>query len=74
MTALTIPPAEDKTHDFLALGGLVTRLDPGRIPFAFADKYDLHVSGGEYNVAKNLSQCFGLNTAIATAMVNYPIG
>jgi 2-dehydro-3-deoxygluconokinase len=74
MTALTIPPAENKTHDFLALGGLVTRLDPGQIPFAFADKYNLHVSGGEYNVAKNLSQCFGLNTAIATAMVNYPIG
>jgi 2-dehydro-3-deoxygluconokinase len=36
--------------------------------------FDIHVSGGEYNVAANLSDCFGLKTGIATAMVNYPIG
>src|SRR5206468_1023278 len=35
---------------------------------------ELHVSGGEYNVAANLSDCFGLRTGIATAMVNYGIG
>src|SRR5690606_2404665 len=35
---------------------------------------DIHVSGGEFNVAANLSDCFGLNTGIATAMVDYPIG
>jgi 2-dehydro-3-deoxygluconokinase len=69
-----IPPAAGATHDFLALGALVTRLDPGIIPFAEADSYRLHVSGGEYNVAANLSACFGLRTAIASAMVDYPIG
>lgn len=60
--------------DFLALGALVHRLDPGIIPFRKARTFDVHVSGGEYNVAANLSDCFGLKTGIATAMVDYPIG
>src|SRR5438445_11393350 len=60
--------------DFLALGALVHRLDPGVIPFRKARSVDIHVSGGEYNVAANLSDCFKLRTGIATAMVNYGIG
>src|SRR5579884_3024323 len=60
--------------DFLSLGALVHRLDPGIIPFRKATECRIHVSGGEFNVAANLSDCFGLKTGIATAMVNYPIG
>jgi 2-dehydro-3-deoxygluconokinase len=60
--------------DFLALGALVHRLDPGVIPFRKARSAEIHVSGGEYNVAAGLSDCFGLRTGIATAMVKYPIG
>lgn len=60
--------------DFLALGALVHRLDPGIIPFRKARSFDIHVSGGEYNVAANLSDCFGLKTGVCTAMVNYGIG
>ena len=60
--------------DFLSLGAMVTRLDPGIIPFRKARSFDIHVSGGEYNVAAGLSDCFGLKTGIATAMVNYPMG
>jgi 2-dehydro-3-deoxygluconokinase len=60
--------------DFLALGALVHRLDPGVIPFRKARTLEIHVSGGEYNVAANLSDCFGLRTGVATAMVKYPIG
>lgn len=60
--------------DFLSLGALVHRLDPGVIPFRKAKSLDIHVSGGEYNVAANLSDCFGLKTGVATAMVDYPIG
>src|SRR5947207_9287352 len=60
--------------DFLSLGAVVHRLDPGVIPFRKAHGVDIHVSGGEYNVAANLSACFGLKTGIATAMVRYPIG
>jgi len=74
MPSLQIPAAAGTKHDLLALGALVTRLDPGVIPFAEASEYLLHVAGGEYNVAANLSTCFGLRTAIASAMVNYPIG
>jgi len=60
--------------DFLSLGALVHRLDPGIIPFRKAKSFDIHVSGGEYNVAANLSDCFGLKTGIATAMVDNGIG
>lgn len=65
---------DDCALDFLSLGSLVHRLDPGIIPFRKAKTFEVHVSGGEYNVAANLSDCFGLKTGIATAMVNYPIG
>src|SRR6187401_2956671 len=60
--------------DFLSLGALVHRLDPGIIPFRKANHCDIHVSGGEFNVSANLADCFRLNTGIATAMVDYPIG
>jgi len=60
--------------DLVSLGALVHRLDPGVIPFRKATVCQIHVSGGEFNVAANLSDCFGMNTALATAMVEYPIG
>jgi 2-dehydro-3-deoxygluconokinase len=60
--------------DFLALGAIVHRLDPGVIPFRKARTFEIHVSGGEYNVAAGLSDCFGLRAGVATAMVNYGIG
>ena len=74
MASLSIPSASATSHDLLALGALVTRLDPGIIPFSEANEYLLHVSGGEYNVAANLSTCFRQRTAIASAIVDYPIG
>jgi 2-dehydro-3-deoxygluconokinase len=60
--------------DLLSLGALVNRLDPGIIPFRKATECKIHVSGGEFNCAANLSDCFGLQTGIASAMVDYPIG
>jgi 2-dehydro-3-deoxygluconokinase len=60
--------------DLISIGALVHRLDPGIIPFRKARQCSIHVSGGEYNVAANLSDCFALNTAIVSAVVNYPIG
>jgi 2-dehydro-3-deoxygluconokinase len=60
--------------DLLSLGAVIHRLDPGILPFRKAVQCQIHVSGGEYNVAANLSDCFGLQTGIATAMVDYPIG
>jgi len=60
--------------DLVSLGALVHRLDPGIIPFRKATSCAIHVSGGEFNVAANLSDCFGLKTGIASAMVDYPVG
>lgn len=60
--------------DFLSLGALVHRLDTGVIPFRKATECQIHVSGGEFNVAANLADCFRLNTGVATAMVDYPVG
>jgi 2-dehydro-3-deoxygluconokinase len=65
---------KDAALDFVSLGALVNRLDPGVIPFRKATHCDIHVSGGEFNCAANLADCFRLNTGIATAMVDYPIG
>lgn len=69
---LNIP--ESGALDFVSLGALVNRLDPGVVPFHKATECKIHVSGGEFNCAANLADCFGLHTGIATAMVDYPIG
>ena len=69
---LNIPPRG--ALDFLSLGALIYRLDPGLVPFRKATECAIHVSGGEFNVAANLANCFGLKAGIATAMVDYPIG
>ena len=61
-------------YDFISLGALVHRLDPGTVPFRKAVKCSIHVSGGEFNVAANLADCFLLNTGVVSAIVNYPIG
>lgn len=65
---------QDADLDFVSLGALVHRLDPGIIPFRKATECLIHVSGGEFNVAANLSDCFRLRTGVATAMADYPIG
>src|ERR1017187_3138545 len=60
--------------DLVSLGALIHRLDPGTVPFRKASQCQIHVSGGELNVAANLADCFRLHTGIATAMVDSPIG
>jgi 2-dehydro-3-deoxygluconokinase len=71
-TGLKIP--SEGALDLVSLGALIHRLDPGTIPFRKAIECQIHVSGGEFNVAANLSDCFGMRTAIVSAMVEYPIG
>ena len=72
MTILNIPI--HGAIDLASLGALVHRVDPGVVPFHKSSEWTIHVSGGEFNVAANLANCFRLNTAIVTAMVDYPIG
>src|SRR3982074_2615232 len=70
-TGLNIPA--EGALDFVSLGALVHRLDPGVIPFRKAHECQIHVSGGEFNVAANLADCFALTMGAATAVGNYPI-
>src|SRR5689334_14866482 len=65
---------KDGALDFVSIGALIHRLDPGIVPFRKATHCDIHVSGGEFNCAANLADCFGMKTGIVTAMVDYPIG
>jgi 2-dehydro-3-deoxygluconokinase len=72
VSGLVIRP--EGAFDLVSLGALVHRLDPGIVPFRKATECAIHVSGGEFNVAANLADCFRLKTAIASALVDYPIG
>ena len=72
MAGLNIRP--EGALDLVSLGALVHRIDPGVIPFRKATECQIHVSGGEFNVAANLSDAFNLNAGIVSAMVDYPIG
>lgn len=74
MNKLNIKKKTKSSIDLLSFGALVCRLDSGITPLDKADTVDLHVSGGEYNVAANLSAAFKMDTAVVSAMVNYPLG
>jgi len=60
--------------DFVSLGALNHRVNSGIVPFSKATEWQVHPSGGEYNVAANLANCFHLRTGMVSAMVDYPIG
>jgi 2-dehydro-3-deoxygluconokinase len=64
---------DSATTDFICLGALVHRLDPGIVAFRKATEYQVRVSGGEFNVAANLSNRLGLRASIVTAVVRYEI-
>jgi 2-dehydro-3-deoxygluconokinase len=74
MAKLGILDAEKCLHDFLALGAIVQRFDPGLVPLHEAIFFERHCSGGEYNPAANLAKCFRLRAAVASASVQYPPG
>lgn len=74
MARLQILPKQNDGFDFISLGALVIRLDPGVVPFAYAQDLKIHVSGGEFNVSANLSRAFEQKTGVVSAMVDYPIG
>jgi 2-dehydro-3-deoxygluconokinase len=74
MSKLTIRDAGGCKYDFLALGALVQRFDPGLVPLDEADRFQRFCSGGEFNPAANLARCFRLRTAVASACVEYPPG
>ena len=72
--AMKIREKEGCRWDLVALGEVMLRLDPGDRRIATARHFDVHEGGGEYNVARGLKRCFGLDTAIVTALADNPIG
>src|SRR6185436_4049431 len=60
--------------DLVALGEVMLRLDPGDARISTARSFRAWEGGGEYNVARGLKRCFGLETAIVTALADNPIG
>jgi 2-dehydro-3-deoxygluconokinase len=74
MAQLALIPKEHAHLDLLSLGALVVRLDPGVIPFEYASQLDIPCLRRGVQRRGNLSRAFGQRTAIASAMVDYPIG
>ena len=72
--ALTIKPKKECRWDLVSLGEVMVRFDPGERRIATARRFEVCEGGGEYNVARGLKRCFGLETAIVTAFVDDPVG
>src|SRR5213595_1916405 len=60
--------------DLVSLGEVMLRLDPGDGRVATTCSFQVWEGGGEYNVARGLKRCFGLDTAIVTALADNPVG
>jgi 2-dehydro-3-deoxygluconokinase len=72
--SLNIKPKEQCRWDMVALGEVMLRLDPGDGRIHTTRSFQVWEGGGEYNVARGLKRCFGLNTAVVTAFVDNPVG
>ena len=67
-------PDSPRRWDCLSLGEVMLRLDPGESRIHTTRNFQVWEGGGEYNVARGLRRCFGLRTAIATALAENPVG
>jgi 2-dehydro-3-deoxygluconokinase len=74
MIDLAIKPASECRFDEVSLGEVMLRLDPGEVRIHTARSFHAWEGGGEYNVARGLRRCFGLRTAVVTALADNPIG
>jgi 2-dehydro-3-deoxygluconokinase len=71
---MVIRPKSDCRWDLVALGEVMLRLDPADTRVSTARRFDVYEGGGEYNVARGLKRCFGMDTAIVTALADNPVG
>jgi 2-dehydro-3-deoxygluconokinase len=74
MSKLTLREKDKCRWDLVALGEVMLRLDPGDGRVATARVFQAWEGGGEYNVARGLKRCFGLNTALVSAFADNPVG
>ena len=74
MAQLTLRPREECRWDAVSLGEIMLRLDPGAGRVRSTRQFQVWEGGGEYNVTRGLRRCFGLRTAVVTAIVDNEIG
>jgi 2-dehydro-3-deoxygluconokinase len=71
---LQIKPKQGCRWDLVALGEVMVRFDPRDRRISTARTFDVYEGGGEYNVARGLKRCFGLDTALVSAFADDPVG
>ncbi len=74
MSELKIKPKGECRWDLVSLGEVMLRLDPGENRIHTTREFRVWEGGGEYNVARGLKRCFGMDTAIVTALADNPVG
>jgi 2-dehydro-3-deoxygluconokinase len=74
MAKLNITPKSGCMWDLVSLGEVMLRLDPGDERISTTRHFRAWEGGGEYNVARGLRRCFGMDTAIVTALADNPVG
>ena len=72
--SIKIKSKDECRWDLVSLGEVMLRLDPGVRRIHTARSFDVWEGGGEYNVARGLKRCFGLETAVVTALADNPVG
>src|SRR5205823_1862427 len=71
---LKVPPKARRRWDLVAVGEVMLRFDPGESRIHSARSFRVWEGGGEYNVARGLKRCFGLDTALVSAFADNPVG
>jgi len=71
---LAIKQKSECRWDIISLGEVMLRLDPGEGRIHTTRQFQAWEGGGEYNVARGLKRCFGLDAAIITALADNPVG
>src|SRR6202142_2020534 len=74
MTKMNLKPKRECMWDLVSLGEVMLRLDPGDERISTTRHFRAWEGGGEYNVARGLKRCFGMDTAIVTALADNPVG
>ncbi len=74
MNLLNLKEDRRSRYDLLSLGEVMLRLDPGDERIHTTRSFRIWEGGGEYNVARGLRRCFGLRTAVVTALTDNAVG
>jgi 2-dehydro-3-deoxygluconokinase len=74
MAKLNIKSKQGCAWDLVSLGEVMLRLDPGDQRISTTRNFRVWEGGGEYNVARGLKRCFGLDSAVVTALADNPVG